>query len=102
MSDEDPSEAKKPAPKPIPENKTEEKILMEGRRMRGYLTAFKNRVKALEALEVVARDLILEPPLGMVGVDAYDRRLKLWRERLAHAIAEVNRTRDAIAEKEGP
>ena len=94
-----PPDKVEPKPKEIPENKTQEKIVMEGRRMRGYLTAFKNRCKALEALEILARDLIAEKPLGFVGVDAYERRLSQWRERLASAIREVNRTRDALEAK---
>lgn len=91
-----------PKPKEIPENKTTEKIVMEGRRMRGYITAFKHRAESLERLEEAVLALITEPPLGMVGVDAYERTLTRWRTRLIEAIAAVNRARDALAEKTPP
>jgi hypothetical protein len=104
MSDEDPTEAKTPLPKPkeIPENKTAEKIVMEGRRMRGYLAAFKQRAETLESLEKLVRELIVQQPLGMVGVDAYERRLEQWRGRLTQAIAATNRARDELAQKTPP
>lgn len=102
MSAEDPTEAKTPSPKPIPENKTAEKVAMETRRLRGYLTTFRHRVEALESLETLAQSLIAEPPLGMVGVDAYERRLNSWRLLLTYAIAEINRTREALAQQVPP
>jgi len=97
-----PATPPKPEPKPIPENKTDEKIVMEGRRMRGYIAAFKQRAETLEALEKLARELIIQQPLGMVGVDAYERRLQNWRDRLTQAIAEINTARDALAQKSQP
>jgi predicted RNase H-like nuclease (RuvC/YqgF family) len=97
--DTDPKEAKAPSPKPIPENKTVEKLAMENRRLRTYVTVFQSRVMWLESLETLCRQLIAESPLGMVDVDAYERRLKSWGDRLTRAIAEADRTRKELEAK---
>lgn len=99
MIEQDPAAAMKPDPKPIPENKTQEKILSESRRLHAYITAFRLRAQAFEALDTLARQLIAEPPLGMVGVDAYERRLANWKERLIQAVVEVNFRQRQLKEK---
>lgn len=84
-------------PEPIPENKTAEKIVMEGRRMRGYLTAFKHRADALEGLEKTVRGMLLEKSEAPAHV-----QLGYWRSRLQEAITQVARTREALEAKSKP
>ena len=58
MTDETPAEK----PKPIPENKTREKMESESRRLRGYIAAFKAYADRHTELVSLAREFVYRDP----------------------------------------
>jgi hypothetical protein len=90
------------SPAPLaPENRTAEKQAQEMRRLRGYIAALKSAVECRAQLETLCRRIVSLPPLGMVGIDPYERRLEIITRELNAALAAVDAAKQAAQKNSG-
>jgi hypothetical protein len=65
------------------------------------VAAFRLLADRTNELRMVARKIVAAEPLGMVGVDAYERRLLNWRMDLKTALDRIAEAEKRTEEK-GP